>query len=112
MFKVFQKINLLGQDIDLTKLTRCFNTLQSNIQDVLSQIVLDPYLDGLTLTDINIVVGTNTINHTLGRNVIGYIVVSQDQVGNLTTLQKTNNNQTKTLMLNSDQNMVISLRIF
>ena|ERR1035437_1971864 len=112
MFKVFQKINLLGQEIDITKLTRCFNTLQSNIQDVLSQIVLDPFIDGITLTDINIRVGSNTINHTLGRNVIGYIVVSQDQIGNITTLQKTNRNQNKTLMLNSDQNMIVSLRIF
>lgn len=112
MLKVFQKIQIAAKDLNFDKVVRSFNMLQTNIQTVLDQIVLDPFVDGTTLADIVVSVGSNTINHTLGRKPLGYVLISKDQNGDVWSGQAANKSADKTLILNSNQNMTISLRIF
>jgi hypothetical protein len=64
---------LRKQNID----DRVLNTLQEATAEVTDQFVKNPLLDGAHLTGITVASGDNTINHTLDRRLIGWIVRSK-----------------------------------
>lgn len=51
---------------------------QTQWKSQLDPVLASPLLDGLLLTNIQLVNGTTTINHKLGRKMVGWIVVDID----------------------------------
>lgn len=71
----FKKINASGA-VDAGELARVVTQLQANVADALTPLQNKPLLDGQLIT-ATLLAATNTIQHKLGRKVIGYLVVSQ-----------------------------------
>lgn len=81
----------------------------SKIDPVLEQ----PLNDAVQLDNVNLVAGNNSINHLLGRKLIGWIVIRmQGAFVQLYDNQNTNLMSDKTLILNSSGTGVISLLVF
>jgi hypothetical protein len=57
--------------------------LQTNIQSALTSILRNPLLDGRLVEDVELVTGSNKLEHKLERAVRGYILVRQNAAANL-----------------------------
>ncbi len=66
MVKLPQKLNL---DQLLTKWA-----------SIINPVITNPICNGIQLTDVTLSVGTNTINHKLGRKPNGYIITGMHKV--------------------------------
>lgn len=71
-----KKINASG-NIDIGELGRIVTNLQANVADALTPLQNKPILDGILLRSLSVLSGSNTIQHKLGRKIVGYFVVSQ-----------------------------------
>lgn len=77
----------------------------SELNPLLSNILTQ----GSMLSNVNIVTGSNTFNHYLGKQMTGWILIDQDSLASIYRSAPLN---TKTLTLTSDANVLISLWIF
>lgn len=84
--------------------------LQENVNDAISPLLKNPLLDGLILSNISLVIGSNNVSHKLGRNLQGWIVVDKDAVSNI--YREVSLTPTLTLKLNSSANCIVSLYVF
>lgn len=73
---VFKKINASGAT-DAGELSRVVTSLQDNVAAALLPIQTKLILDGAFVSGVNLITGNNTVQHKLGRKIIGYFVVSQ-----------------------------------
>ena len=53
---------------------RNVNQLQSNIKQALQPLLINPLLVGITLSNVSLASGANTIIHKLGRTMQGWMV--------------------------------------
>ena len=90
-------MDALGAPI-VASVLRVINTLQDNIIDALTPFLKDPFLDGANLS-ISVTPGVNHINHTLGRKLQGYAILSCNQVCVFDSLQDSNRTPELTLDL-------------
>tara|TARA_R100001082_G_C4315938_1_gene138970 strand:- start:502 stop:831 length:330 start_codon:yes stop_codon:yes gene_type:complete len=76
---------------------------QSNVNTVVKQISNSPIIDGVIIKDVSFVGSTDTIvNHKLGREPLGFIVIGQKQGDVVYESTTTNNNRDKFLILKKD----------
>jgi hypothetical protein len=80
----------------------------SQINPVLSQ----PILNGSILFGVSLVTGNNVINHKLGRNLIGWILVGNNSSVSIYDKQSTNPNINQTLILNSSGTATVNILVF
>jgi hypothetical protein len=78
----------------------------------LNPIVSNPLVSGLILSDIKVTTGANTINHLLGRDLQGYIVILNSAAITYYDSQATNQRPQLTLILNASGDATISLYVF
>lgn len=71
-----KKINASGA-VDLGEMGRVVTQLQANVGEALTPLQNKPILDGIMLSKLEIVSGSNLVQHKLGRKVVGYFVISQ-----------------------------------
>ncbi len=81
------------------------NKWAAEINPVLSNPMTNPGI----LKNIQLVIGSNTINHLLGKTMQGWFVVDQNAVASLYRSQPLNN---LTLTLTSDAVVTVSLAVF
>lgn len=87
--------------------------LQDAINLPLQDISAKTILDGQLLKDVILKTGSvNTINHKLGRNLVGYIVTMQDAQSNLWSTQASNKLPNLTLYLSCSADVTLSLWVF
>lgn len=87
--KSFKKIDVEGG-----------NKVQDNIQNALTPVLNKQILDGLQLTGIRLVAGqVNSIEHKLGRALIGYIITRKSANSNIWDSQDANRLSNLTLAL-------------
>lgn len=54
---------------------RMLNMIQDNISEALNPITQQPILNGNILTNVSLAIGENTIQHGLGRILVGWYLV-------------------------------------
>lgn len=87
--------------------------MQTNWAQPLNQIVSLPINQGLILTSISLVTGSNTINHLLGRKLQGWFPVRiRDQNTTFYDQQSSNTMPQLTLKIVSSANVVVDLMVF
>lgn len=101
--KSFKKLQ--AKDTDL-------NMVQFNIEQFVKPLVDNVLLNHVLIKDVMLDVGDNVIDHKLGRQLQGYLVVKKSDNSNIYDKQTTNKTQTKTLVLNSSASVLISLIVF
>ena len=85
---------------------------QTRWATVLNPVVDCPLVKGLLLQNVSLISGTTTVNHKLGRKLIGWFVVGQTAPANLSDNQATNQMPELTLSLNSTAATVVNLWVF
>lgn len=87
--------------------------MQTKWKSVLDKLIANPLVQGLIINDIQIVSGhPNSINHMLGRALVGWLPISQDAQAELWDSQSTNQTPKLTLLLNSSADVTVSLYVF
>lgn len=79
----------------------------------LNSLLSLPINNGILLQDIEIITGTNIINHKLSRKLVGWFPVRmQGTYAELYDTQSTNTMPDKTLVLNSNADTIVSIWVF
>lgn len=103
MIKAFKKLN---------QSDNVLNRIQDNVDFTFGEITKCPLLDGILLQNINLVAGTNKLEHTLAREPQGYIVVMKNNDAVIYDSQTQNTLSKRYLNLITDKDVVINLYIF
>lgn len=90
---------------------RVLNQVQENVAQALKPLLESSIGSGRVIDSIAIVSGTpKTVEHKLGREFKGWIVVRKNADANV--WESTSSIPSKTLILNADANVTISIWIF
>jgi hypothetical protein len=88
------------------------NRVQDNLVRTLAPIFTNPILNYTLLSEVQLVVGTNTINHKLGRPLIGWIVTRKRSAAEIYDTQDSNLSPQNSLLLMSDAIVTVDLYCF
>jgi hypothetical protein len=86
--------------------------MQNSWASVLNPFIANPFLNGILLKNISLSSGDNTINHKLGRNLQGWVLVRKRQSVDIYDKQDTNQMPDLTLVLNASATATIDLYVF
>lgn len=90
-----------------------FTMMQNTWATQLNPLLNNPIVNGVILKNISLAIGDNNINHTLGRNLQGWVLVRQRAVfAQVFDKQDTNPMPSKTLVLNSNAVAVVDILVF
>lgn len=79
---------------------------------ILNPIVSNPANNSLLLPNIALKIGSNVINHKLGRKLQGWSICGIDGIANIYDTQASNQMPALTLTLTSDAVVTVSLLVF
>ena len=91
---------------------RVMNQLQDNIANLLEPISDNVLLPGIILKNVALAVGSNTIQHQLGRLLLGWFIVRQRASASIYDTQDTNQSPTTTLLLTSSAVVKVDIYVF
>lgn len=87
--------------------------VQDNVEAVLNVVTDKAILDGNRITNVSLTTGTtNEINHGLGRELIGWIILRKRSQADVWDLQDDSQNKKKTLSLACSADVKIDLWVF
>lgn len=85
--------------------------MQTSWKSSIDPVITNPLVNGVLQKGIKLSAGVNSVNHKLGRNLQGYIIVGMH--GNYSQIYDTTSlNPSLTLSLNSSVDVVIDLYCF
>ena len=93
-------------------LDRNFNQFQTNVTSSVNPVLANPLVNGTILPNVSLAVGSNTISHTLNRNLQGWIIVRQRALSQIFDTQDSNPNPSLTLILVASTAVVVDLYVF
>lgn len=102
----------------LTKFTQIsvqdqtLSRIQDNVSRVVNRIVESHVLDGVLLRNVSLTIGDNTINHTLGRSLTGWMLTRTRGASTVYDKQDTNLLPARTLVLNASAAVVVDIYAF
>lgn len=99
----FQLINTSDSDLNL---------VQQNLVRTLNPIYNTQTLGGTILQNIPLKAGANSINHKLGRNLVGWQLTRIRAASTIFDTQDTNKTPDLTLNLNSSADVIVDLYVF
>jgi hypothetical protein len=89
------------------------NRVQQRLQDALLPVMDASIIDGLLITDQDLVSGTTSIiSHKLGRPIRGWIVVGKNAAQHVYDVQSSNENPEKFLYLTAGGTVTVDLWVF
>jgi hypothetical protein len=88
------------------------NQLQDNIANFIEPLGNNVLLSGIILKNVALAVGSNTIQHGLGRLLLGWFIVRQRASASIYDTQDTNPSPTTTLRLTSSAVVVVNIYVF
>ena len=91
---------------------RVVNQLQDNIANFVEPISDNVLLPGIILKNVALAASSNTIQHKLGRLLLGWFIVRQRASASIYDTQDTNPTPTKTLLLTSSAVVTVDLYVF
>ncbi len=86
--------------------------LQTTWSAAISPALSSEIVNGVLLKNISLVVGSNQVNHRLGRKLQGWLIVRKRAAGAFYDTQDTNRMADKTLLLVSDSVVNVDLWCF
>lgn len=87
--------------------------VQENIEQTFKSVLSNPLLDGVLLSDIGLTTGSpNMVEHKLGRQPLGYIVVKRSAAATISDVKSEKVVEQNFLKLNTSTNVTISLWVF
>lgn len=88
------------------------NSVQDNLINVLNPVFNTPILNGTLLQNVSLVVGQNTIEHRLGRKLVGWMVTRQRSFAEIYDNQDANPLPTRTLFIVTGNDVIVDLYVF
>lgn len=89
-----------------------FSLMQSAWATQLDPVINLPTNKGLILKEVQLVTGSNLVNHRLSRNLQGWFIIRQRGPASVYDTQDTNQQSTLTLSLVSSANVSVDLFVF
>jgi hypothetical protein len=89
-----------------------FVLLQNKWKSILDAFLATPSLDTSILENVKLSVGTNVINHLLGRKLQGWRIVRQRAASEIYDQQDSNQTPQLTLVLVSSAAVTVNLEVF
>jgi len=86
--------------------------LQTKWAAILNPLLGNPSLDSVILQNVSLAIGTNTINHTLGRKLQGWRIILINGAATIYDKQGSNQTPDLTLVLVSNAAVMVSLEVF
>lgn len=86
--------------------------IQDNVKQAIDPISTNPILDSNLLQNVVLLSGDNTINHKLGRNLIGWIPTRVRASATFFDKQDSNQIPSKTLVINASASVTVDLYVF
>lgn len=86
--------------------------LQTKWKSEIDPLLAKPLTQGLLLPSVSLAIGTNTINHRLGRKLIGWQLTRKRAAAAIYDTQDSNQMPQATLTLVSDAVVVVDLWVF
>jgi len=99
----FQLINTSDSDL---------NQVQQNLVRTLNPIYNTQILGGNLLQNVTLKMGTNSINHKLGRTLVGWQLTRIRALSTIYDTQDSNKSPTLTLDLTSSADVIVDLYVF
>ncbi len=97
---------------DVQTSDRNVNQLQKNVQFALDPILTNALVYGRLIENVNLVSGSNTIDHGLGRVLQGWIIVRKRSDAAIYDNQDNNSQPGVSLILVSDAAVSVNLYVF
>jgi hypothetical protein len=91
---------------------RIIDQIQSNIAAALNPILAKAFINGQILSRLSLASGSNSVPHSLGQNVTGFVVIRQRGPASIYDTQDSNASPSKTLNLNSSAAVSVDLYVF
>lgn len=88
------------------------NQLQTKWISILNPLLAIPSTQSVILNNVMLLSGSNTINHTLGRKLVGWKVIRQRAAAALHDNQDNNQMPALTLVLVSSAPVTVDLEVF
>ncbi len=89
-----------------------FQLMQSDWASKINPVLVNPIVNGIILKSVSLIIGSNTINHKLGRKLQGWLLVRQRAAASIFDLQDANAMPDLTLVLSSSAAVVVDLYVF
>lgn len=89
-----------------------FQLMQNAWASAINPIINNPTNQGIILPNVILASGDNTINHLLGRNLQGWVVIRKSAAADIYDKQSTNQMPNLTLVLNASAPVTVSLEVF
>lgn len=86
--------------------------MQTKWASILDPVISNPSSQSLILNGINLVSGANTINHKLGRDLVGWRIIRINAAATVYDTQASNPSPQTTLQLVSSAAATVSLEVF
>lgn len=86
--------------------------LQTKWASILNPLLGNPSLNSVILPNVNLVNGSNTINHTLGRALMGWRLIRVRAAATIYDTQDSNPMPSLTLLLTSNAAVTVDLEVF
>lgn len=84
---------------------------QTKWKSIIDPILANPSNSSLILKNIALSIGDNTINHKLGRKLIGWKIIRQRAAAVIYDKQDDNQMPNLTLILNTDADVVVDIEV-
>lgn len=88
------------------------DNVQKNLVRILTPVTSMSLMGGNLLTSQVLTAGANTINHGLGRTLVGWIITRQRAASTIYDTQDTNTTPKMTLNLNSSAAVTVDIYVF
>lgn len=88
------------------------NLIQTKWKSLIDPILGNPLIDGRLIKGVNLINGTTIINHLLGRDLVGYIIVGINGIAEIFDNQASNQTPDLTLSLTSNAAVTVNLWVF
>ena len=86
--------------------------LQTKWKSILDVLLSNPSLQSSILQNVSLINGTNTINHLLGRKLVGWRIIGINAAATLYDKQATNSRSDLTLILVSNAACIAQIEVF
>lgn len=89
-----------------------FQRLQSQWSSQLNPMLANPSLQSSILKNVQLITGSNTVNHLLGRKLVGWRIVRKRGPGSIYDTQDANQAPNLTLLLTTDTDISVDIEVF
>lgn len=86
--------------------------LQTKWKSILDPVLANPITQGGILMSVPLASGVNTINHLLGRKLVGWTIIGINGAAVIYDIQASNQKPELTLVLQSNASVLVNLEVF